>query len=256
MSRAHFRSILVTGANRGIGLELVKQFLAQPKPPQWLFAACRDPHGGRAKELQALASTHPNVVILQLESTDEASIKTAAKEAEALLAGSGLTLLINNAAIMPPSTLESVTKEDMLSVYQTNLVGPMLTTKAFLPLLKTAAKKSPEKELSGSKAAIVNVSTIGSSIGDAPSMDMFPVVAYRCSKIALNMLTRCQALEYKESGILSVAIHPGWVKTELGTDKADLTVEDSTSGIITVLSNLSEEQNGRLLNWEGRYISW
>ncbi|KAJ6666112.1 hypothetical protein lerEdw1_001016, partial [Lerista edwardsae] len=219
MSGGNFHSVLVTGANRGIGLELVKQFLGQPQPPKWVFATCRDPHGERAQDLKALASKYPNLVILQLEATDEASIKAAAEEAKARLAGTGLNLLINNAGVMPPSTLETMTKENTLSVYKINVVGPMLVTKAFLPLLKTAAKKSGEKQLSSRKAAVINITSIGGSIGTPPSMNTFPVIAYRCSKTALNMLTRCQSLEYNADGILCVSIHPGWVKTDMGTEK-------------------------------------
>nr|XP_028595146.1 uncharacterized protein LOC114601797 [Podarcis muralis] len=256
MSGAHFHSVLVTGANRGIGLEMVKQLLGLREPPKWVFATCRDPHGGKSQELRSLASKHPCLVILQLESTDEASIKAAAKEVEVHLAGSGLNLLINNAGVMPPSTLESVDKEDMLSVYRINLIGPMLVTQAFLPMLKTAAKRSNRKGLNCSRAAIINVSTIGSSIGRPPSMATFPVISYRCSKTALNMLTRCQSLEYKDDGILCVALHPGWVKTEMGTEKAELTVQESVQGIIQVLSSINEEKNSRLVDWEGRIVPW
>lgn len=256
MSGGNFHSVLVTGANRGIGLEMVKQFLRQPKPPKWVFATCRDPKAERAKELKTLASKHPNLVILQLESTDEASIRAAAEEATTHLAGTGLNLLINNAGVMPPSTLETLTKEDTLSVYQINVVGPMLVTKAFLPLLRMAAKKSGEKQLSSSKAAVINITSIGGSIGNPPSMNTFPVIAYRCSKTALNMLTRCQSLEYNNDGILCVSIHPGWVKTDMGTEKAELTVQESVRGIIGTISTLSEEQNGRVVNWEGKPVLW
>uniref|UniRef100_A0A8D0GZM7 C-factor n=1 Tax=Sphenodon punctatus TaxID=8508 RepID=A0A8D0GZM7_SPHPU len=157
---------------------------------------------------------------------------------------------------MPASTLESATQEDMLSVYNINVVGPMLVTQAFLPLLKKAAQGSKQKSLSCSKAAIINISTIGSSIGNPPNMATFPVISYRCSKTALNMLTRCQSLGYKDDGILCTAIHPGWVKTELGTDKADLTVDQSVRGILKVLSHLSEKQNGIVVDWEGRTVPW
>ncbi|XP_048371144.1 C-factor-like [Sphaerodactylus townsendi] len=249
-------NVLVTGANRGIGLELVKQFLGLPNPPKIIFATCRDPQDGRAQELKKLACKHPNLVILKLELTNEETIKAAAKEVEARLAGKGLNLLMNNAGIMPPSTLESMTKEDMLSVYNTDLVGPMLVTKAFLPLVKAAAKQSKEKGFSCCKAAIINTSTIGSSMGNPPSMNTFPVISYRCAKAALNMLTRCQALEYKEDGILCAAIHPGWVKTDMGTEKAELTVEESARGILKTLSKLSEEHSGRFLNWKGDFVAW
>ncbi|XP_015263733.1 PREDICTED: C-factor-like [Gekko japonicus] len=203
MTGGHIGTVMVTGANRGIGLELIRQLAEMPNPPERIFATCRDPQDKRMQEMKKLAAKHPSIVILKLEATDEESIKAAAKEVEAHLAGKGLNLLINNAGVMPPSTLESVTQEDMLNVCKINLVGPMLVTKT-----------------------------------------------------ALNMLTRCQALEYKDDGILFAAIHPGWVKTDMGTEKAELMVEESVHGILNVLSNLSEEHSGRFLNWEGKFVAW
>ncbi|XP_054856421.1 C-factor-like [Eublepharis macularius] len=257
MAGNQWRTVLVTGANRGIGLELVKQFIGKPNPPQMVFATCRDPEGARAQELKTLASKHPNLAILQLETTDSASVEAAAKKAEAHLGSCGLNLLINNAGIMPACSLESATAEDMLDVYNTNLVGPMLITKAFLPLLKKAARASQQKGMSCGKAAVVNMSTVLGSIEKTPENYCFmPVVSYRCSKAALNMLTKCQSMGYKEEGILCTALHPGWVKTELGSDQADLTVDESVNGIMNVLCNLSEKHHGSLVTWEGNVLPW
>nr|XP_005314219.1 C-factor-like [Chrysemys picta bellii] len=257
MAGFHVRSVLVTGSNRGIGLELIKRFIGKPNPPEVIFATCRDPEGVRAQELKNLASKHPNVVILQLETTDSASIKAAAIKAEAHLGGTGLNLLINNAGVMPPSTLESATPEDMLSVYNTNVVGPLLVTQVFLPLLKKAAQGSNQKGMSCSKAAIVNISTVLGSIEKTPETFSFvPVVSYRCSKAALNMLTKCQSMGYKQDGILCSALHPGWVKTELGSAQADLTVDESVSGLIKVICELSEKHHGVLMSWEGNTLPW
>nr|XP_060644392.1 C-signal-like [Anolis sagrei ordinatus] len=251
-------SVLVTGANRGIGLELVKQLLRkEEKPPKVLLATCRDPQGPRAQELRALASTHPNLVILQLEVTDPASVQSAAKEAESHLGGRGLNLLVNNAGVMPACTLESATTKGMLDVYNVNLVGPMLVTKAFLPLLKRAAQASPDTALSCAKAAIVNMSSFLSSIEKVPVMyHSTPAISYRCSKAALNMLTKLQSMGYKEDGILCTALHPGWVKTDMGTEEADLTVEESVAGILGVLRGLSEKHHGALVTWEGKALPW
>ncbi|XP_053127519.1 C-factor-like isoform X2 [Hemicordylus capensis] len=257
MPASHICSVLVTGSNRGIGLELVKRFLAKPNPPKVVFATCRDPVGARAQELRTLASKHPNLAILQLETTDEASVKAAAKQAEARLGGAGLNLLINNAGVMPACTLESATAKDMLDVYSTNLVGPMLVAKEFLPLLKKAAQASKEKGMCCGKAAIINMSTILGSIEKTPEQYFFiPVVSYRCSKAALNMLTKCQSMGYRDDGILCTAIHPGWVKTELGSEQADLTVEESVNGIMKTLCSLSEKQHGILVTWEGNVLPW
>ncbi|NXP14938.1 DHB2 dehydrogenase, partial [Thinocorus orbignyianus] len=217
MAGLHVRSVLVTGANRGIGLGLVQHFLQMPKPPAWVFAGCRDPKGQRAQELQNLASKHPNLVIIPLEVSDPASIKAAAAKVGEQLKGSGLNLLINNAAIAKQIPLENETLEDMTEVYRTNVVGPLLVGQAFLPLLKKAAQESPGSPLSCSKAAIINVSSLGGSITSVHAFELMQVVSYRCSKAALNMLTKCQSLGYREHGILCTALHPGWVQTDMGS---------------------------------------
>ncbi|XP_021396822.2 C-signal [Lonchura striata] len=251
------RTVLLTGSNRGIGLELVKQLLGSPRPPAWIFATCRDPEGPRAQELRDLASKHPNLVLVKLDVENPSAITDAAKVVEGKLNGMGLNLLINNAGIYTPTaSLETVDTEDMVRTYKTNAVGPMLMAQAFLPLLKKAAQDSKEKGLSCSKAAIINMSTILGSIKKTADSFFRPVISYRCSKAALNMLTMCQALTYKEAGILCVALHPGWVKTDMGSQEADLTVETSVRGLLSVLPILSEKHSGTLLNWEGKAIPW
>ncbi|NWH72124.1 DHB2 dehydrogenase, partial [Piaya cayana] len=224
-------SVLVTGASRGIGLGFVQQFLGMSNPPKWVFACCQDIKGQEVQELQNLASKHPNLVIIPLEVTDPASIKAAAARVEEQLGGSGLNLLINNAGIAKLNLLDNETLEDMTLTYTTNTVGPLLVSQAFLPLLKKAAQGSPGSALSCSKAAIVNISSSGGSITSPEGWDLMQVVSYRCSKAALNMLTKCQSLGYREHGILCIALHPGWVQTEMG-NSVGVTVGISWSGSI------------------------
>ncbi|KAM9122166.1 C-signal-like [Pangshura tecta] len=256
MAGFNVRSVLVTGANRGIGLELVKQFLEKSNPPEWVFATCRDPEAERAQQLKNLASRHPNLVIVALEATDPASIKAAAARVEEHLKGSGLNLLINNAGIVRNGTLESETLEGMSLVYTTNVMGPLLVSQAFLPLLKKAAQGSPQPGLSCSKAAIVNMSSEAGSIQNVFIWHMSQAIAYRCSKAALNMLTKCQSLGYEGDGILSIAVHPGWVQTDMGGFTAPLTVDASVRGILNVLPTLSEKDNGAFVSWEGKVLPW
>ncbi|XP_075289794.1 C-signal-like [Opisthocomus hoazin] len=252
-------SVLVTGANRGIGLGLVQHLLGLPNPPKWVFAACRDPEGQRAQELQNLASKHPNLVTIRLEVTDPASVKAAAARVGEQLGGSGLNLLINNAAMLICNTLDTEMLESMTQVYTTNAIGPMLLSQAFLPLLKKAAQGSPGSALSCNKAAIVNMSSSGGSVKEATLFDQIPAVSYRCSKAALNMLTKCQSLGYREHGVLCVALHPGWVQTDMGgsgSQKPPLTVDDSVRGMLKVLCSLSEKDTGTFLDWEGNVVPW
>uniref|UniRef100_A0A8B9IPN5 Uncharacterized protein n=1 Tax=Anser cygnoides TaxID=8845 RepID=A0A8B9IPN5_ANSCY len=183
MGELRVRSVLVTGANRGIGLGFVRHLLGLPNPPEWVFAACRDPKGQRAQELQNLASKHPNLVIIPLEVTEPASIKAAAASVGEHLKGSGLNLLINNAGMVVYKTLDAETQEDMSQVYATNTIGPLLLSQAFLPLLKKAAQGSPGSGLSCSKAAIINISSIASSIKEVYLWKNAQCVSYRCSKV-------------------------------------------------------------------------
>ncbi|KAM6063526.1 C-signal-like isoform 2-T2 [Theristicus caerulescens] len=253
------RSVLVTGANRGIGLGLVQQFLGMPNPPEWVFAACRDPKGQRAQELQNLASRHPSLVIIPLEVTDPASIKAAAARVGEQLGGLGLNLLINNAGIAKLNSLDNETLENMTQVYTTNTVGPLLLSQALLPLLKKAAQGSPGSALSCSKAAIINMSSCGGSITFPYGWDLMQVVSYRCSKAALNMLTKCQSLGYREHCILCAALHPGWVQTDMGSSAGHtppVTVDASVQGMLKVLSSLSEKDTGTFLDWEGKVVPW
>ncbi|KAG6927816.1 short chain dehydrogenase (predicted), partial [Chelydra serpentina] len=258
MAGFNVRSVLVTGANRGIGLELVKQLLEKSNPPKWVFATCRDPEGERAQQLKNLVSRHPNLVIVALEVTDPASIKAAAARVEEHLKGSGLNLLINNAGIITLNTLESETPEDMSLVYTTNVTGPLLVSQAFLPLLKKAAQGS-QKGLSCSKAAIVNMSSEGGSIKNVFIWHVSQAIAYRCSKAALNMLTKCQSLGCGGDGILSIAVHPGWVQTDMVrvvSHEPPLRVDASVRGILNVLPTLSEKDNGAFVDWEGKVLPW
>ncbi|XP_030326603.1 C-factor-like [Strigops habroptila] len=259
MAGLRVHSVLVTGANRGIGLGLVQHFLGMPNPPQWVFAACRAPTGQRAQELQRLASKHRNLVIIPLEVTDPASIKVAAAQVGEHLGGSGLTLLINNAATAKVNLLDQETLENMTNIYTTNTIGPLLMGQEFLPLLKKAAQGSPGSALSCSRAAIINMSSYAGSITDVYVWEYGQVVSYRCSKAALNMLTKCQSLRYKEDGILCIALHPGWVQTDMGgsgAHKPPLTVDESVQGMLKVLSSLSEKDTGTFLSWEGKVIPW
>ncbi|XP_051485362.1 C-factor-like isoform X6 [Apus apus] len=259
MSGLSVRSVLVSGANRGIGLGLVRQLLGLPNPPQWVFAGCRDPKGQRAQELQELASKHPSLVVVALEVTDPASIKAAAARVGEKLGGSGLNLLINNAGMAKLTSFETETLESMTEIYTTNTIGTLLLCQAFLPLLKKAAQGSPGSALSCSKAAIINMSSAGGSITSPLGWELMPAVSYRCSKAALNMLTKCQSLGYREHGVLCLALHPGWVQTDMGSAAGltpPLTVDESVRGMLKVLSSLSEKDTGTFLDWEGKVVPW
>ncbi|KAM3919778.1 C-signal-like [Leptodactylus fuscus] len=251
-------SVLITGCNRGIGLELIKKFVAKSSPPEKIFATCRNPEGPRSEELRNLASKHANIVILPLDATNIDSVKGAVVEVKKHLNGSGLNLLINNAGVMSRINMDKVDADDMIDTFKTNVVGPMQVSQAFYPLLKKSAEDNAHAPLGCEKAALVNMSSVLGSIEKTSlTFDVEKqVISYRISKAALNMLTRLQAESYKNDGILCTALHPGWVKTDMGTERATLTTDQSTTGIMEVLSSLSETQNGILVSWDGSVIPW
>jgi len=170
-----------------------------------------------------------------------------------IVGGSGLSLLVNNAGIFDwkLSTLEQHTKENMMQHLDINLVTPVLLAKAFLPLLKEAGAKAKSGDFA---AAVVNISAI---LGVIREQKIFPGgFPYKYSKAALNMATDCLADELKTSGILVMAIHPGWVQTDMGSSHAPLTPEQSISGCIKVISSLGEKHRGKLFDWNGAEIPY
>ncbi|XP_061449857.1 C-signal-like isoform X1 [Rhineura floridana] len=258
MAVLNAHSVLVTGSNRGIGLELVRQLVEKSNRPEWIFATCRDPDGPHAQDLKNLAAKHQGVEIITLDTCDPSSIQAAAARVTERLKGAGLNLLINNAGILKLNPLESENPEDMSEVYRTNVIGPMMMSQAFLPLLRKASQQCPQKGMSCSKAAIVNVSSLGGSITDAFLWNKAEGICYRCSKAALNMLTRCQSLGFAKDEILCIALHPGWVQTDMGkqTGQPVLTVDGSVQDILKTLPRLSEKDNSAFVDWEGKVLPW
>nr|XP_020845124.1 uncharacterized protein LOC110210477 isoform X2 [Phascolarctos cinereus] len=211
------------------------------------------------QELRELAALHSNVRILRLDVENIASIQEAAVSVKEQLEGLGLNLLINNAARIFLDTIHSESEENMHLLYQTHVVGSLKMGQTFLPLLKKAAQTGPQHSLSCSRAAIINISSTAGSITELFAWEYGHVLSYRCSKAALNMLTRCQSLALKEEGILCAAIHPGWVLTDMTACQPfepPLKKEESVRGMLKLFSTLSEENSGGFYSWEGKALSW
>ncbi|XP_033747574.1 C-factor-like isoform X2 [Pecten maximus] len=243
------RSVLITGANRGIGLELVRQFLQLETPPKHVFATCRSP--GKAEDLHTLAKSNGAVSVLKLDVSDPDSFQGVREEVEALLQGSGLNLLINNAGIISRDDLSAVTIQKMESLFRTNTIGPLFLAKEFLPLIQKAAKASTGLPMSCTKSAIINMTSKVGSMDDNRSGGRYP---YRISKAALNMVTKNLSVDLKSDDILSVSLHPGYVKTDMGGPNALITSEQSVQGMINVMAGLDEEKNGLMLDYAGKII--
>ncbi|POI36099.1 hypothetical protein CIB84_000145 [Bambusicola thoracicus] len=222
MAQPRCRSVLITGCSRGIGLGLVRGLAASDPSPEVVFATCRYPD--KAQELQQLSKQYSNIKLLQLDVVCENSIKKVVKEVEEIVGDKGLNCLINNAGINVLASLEDVTAETMLTIYETNTVAQLMVTKAFLPLLRKAAQLSTG--MGCHRAAIINMSSLAASMQLVQANEMFlKVYPYRIAKVwmipwalltALNMITRCLAADLKSDGILCISLHPGWVQTDMG----------------------------------------
>lgn len=250
-------SLLITGANRGIGLEFVKQLTRLPQPPKHIFATCRSP--SEAKDLLQLASKYDCVHIIKLDVTSTSEYPSLVKTVETTLNGEGLNVLINNAGIYVRVPLEDVTEDLMMEHYRVNAIAPLLLVQAFLPLLKKAASASAAVNgLSCSRAAIINFTSIVASVGDNEngryeSGGRYP---YRASKAALNIITKSLSVDLKPHGILAVVLHPGWVQTKMGGPNALISTETSVAGLLRTMQGLNEETSGSFLNYDGTVIPW
>ncbi|KAI3359733.1 hypothetical protein L3Q82_014107, partial [Scortum barcoo] len=250
-------TVLITGANRGLGLEMVKQMVEGSHPVKKLFACCRDPDGPRAEALKALTKRHPNICIVKLDASDPCSIKECAKQVTSLVGAGGLNLLINNAGYLARSIVQEATPEDMQKSFNTNVTGPLIIIKEFLPLLRAAVKASKAEGMSCCKASVVNISSLlGSMSVVKNTYHLLTAAPYRISKAGLNMLTLCAAEELKTDKILFVVLHPGWVRTEMGGEEGEIDTQESVQGMIRVMGSLTEKQNGAFLDYKGQTIAW
>ena len=232
--------VLVTGANRGIGLGVVREYVERGGVR--IFATCREPE--KANELTELAAKHPDdVTVVQLELADASSIEESQKTVCEHV--DGLDVLINNASARFPDEQEhfgAVKAEEFLHSMNVNAVAPFMMVQTYVDLLKA-----------GTNARIVNVTT-----GSLVPVEYNLPYNYCISKAALNMITRYFAVNLAEFGIISIGMYPGWVQTEMGYSgggNPPLTVEQSARGIVEVVSNLSMKDNEQFIAWNGRIMS-
>jgi NAD(P)-dependent dehydrogenase (short-subunit alcohol dehydrogenase family) len=227
--------ILVTGANRGIGLALTRVLLAIGHV---VIAGCRRPE--QATELRQLVLSHPETLDLiecNLDSEEELRLPVEAS----LNRRQKLDVLINNAGIMPETGNESILDIDLdlfWQAFNTNVLGTARVIRAFYPLLTQSERPR-----------IVNVSSGLGSISTREGHDHY---AYSASKAALNMLTRTIANELGPKGVTTVAISPGWVRTEMGGEQASLSPEESAQTLAETIQKIGPELNGHFLDRNGR----
>jgi NAD(P)-dependent dehydrogenase (short-subunit alcohol dehydrogenase family) len=230
------KRVLITGSNRGLGLAFAGESLDRGHR---VFATCRRPD--EARDLLRLREQNPDhLTILRLDVTDDetiqATVDAVADEVD------GLDLLINNAGINPDEQLGSLDAKTMLQTFHVNAVGPILVAQAHLDLLRA-----------GNNPRIMNISSTSGSLAQKSSGGGY---SYSSSKSALNMLTRALAFDLRSAGIVVIAIHPGWVRTDMGGTTAPLSPAESARGVLDVADSLGPDDTGSFLRHDGREAPW
>ncbi|EFX70608.1 hypothetical protein DAPPUDRAFT_309362 [Daphnia pulex] len=248
------RSIFLTGCSRGLGLEMVKQIHPFTET---LIATCRNPE--TASELRELAEEHSHIKILPVDVLNHETFGDVAEEVSSIVGEQGLNLLINNAGISPRSTrINFVTPEAMAETFAVNTTSPLMLTKALLPLLKAGASSDVDEDSDFciKNAAIVNISSVLGSISNNMGDRSGGLYPYRCSKAALNMVTRSLSSDLNPFNITVISIHPGWVRTDMGGPNAPLSSQESIESLISTLKELTFDKSGLFFNQNGEEIPW
>ncbi|KAG7669316.1 hypothetical protein Ndes2437B_g05462 [Nannochloris sp. 'desiccata'] len=230
---------VVTGANRGIGLELTRQLAAKGNT---VYASARKP--SEAVELQQLAAS-ADVHVTELDVSSPASISAWAADLKTKHDVKHVDLLINNAGILEASSLGNVDAEEMIRLFMTNTVGPLLVT-----------QQLHKQGLLGKPGSIVaNMTSKMGSVEDNNGMGGY--YSYRASKSALNNVTKSLSLDLSRDGIVALVLHPGFVQTDMVGGAGNISAKTSADGLLNQLeSRKPAELNGRFLGWNGEEIPW
>ena len=223
------KTVVITGANRGLGLEFTRQYAAAG----WhVIGTARRPDV--ASDLKAL-----DVRVMQLDVTDQESVDRLANDLE----NTPVDILINNAGIFP--RVGALAETDFEAVERTlavNTIGPMRVTRALLPNLQRGHSKQ-----------IVSITSGLGSIADNTNGRFY---GYRESKAALNMFTRSLAAELRKEGFTCIVMSPGWVQTDMGGPNATLKPAKSISGMRAVIARLTPADSGTFWNHDGKQVPW
>ena len=231
------RNVLITGANRGIGLEYVRQLLARG---DHVIATAR--HPAQAHDLNRLVAEHPGRLhVFPLDVMDPKAEAEVARELPLVLGAEPLHLLINNAGLLHSGErFGHVPAANLEDSFRTNAMGPFLLAQALAPRLADGAK----------------VANMTSQLGSIANTTRFGTPTYAIGKAALNMVTRLLAAALADRGIAVVSLHPGWVQTDMGGEQALLAPEQSVAGLLRVIDGLDMAQSGSFLDWQGETLPW
>lgn len=231
-------TVLITGTSRGIGLEFTKQYAEDG----WqVMACCREP--AHALALQSLAKVHANIQLVDLDVADFTQIDAVAAQ----LNNTPIDLLINNAGVYPESSFNETDFNDWATAFKINSMAPLKMAQAFLPNLTLGQLKTGELK------KIVTLTSKMGSIDDNASGSAY---IYRSSKVAANMVMKSLSLDLASRGIAVGILHPGWVMTDMGGPNGLIDAKTSVTGLRKVIEQLSLENSGRFIAYNGQEIAW
>ena len=232
---ANYGTVLITGANRGLGLEFTRQFAGDAER---IIATCRNPN--RSDELRALADSSDGQIEVQaLDVTDYAKARSLAQQT----ASEPIDLLINNAGILGPRPENRVQDVDAWRrVLEVNVIAPAKIVEAFADQVTASRRK-----------LIANITSKMGSIADNTSGGAY---IYRSSKAALNAVGRSMARDLADRQVTVLQLHPGWVRTDMGGPNGLIDATTSVKGMKAVLDRATLEQSGGFYNYDGTSIPW
>lgn len=228
-------TLLVTGANRGIGLEITRQFAADG----WnVLACCRNP--AAADELQALQQRHAQIEVKALDVTDYAQMASLSAE----LGNRPIDVLLSNAGIYGSKGVGfgEVDPAEWRAVLEVNTIAPMMLAQAFVEQVAASRRKL--------------LAVISSKVGSIADNGSGGSYHYRSSKTAVNQVVKCLSIDLAGRGISAIALHPGWVQTEMGGPNAEISTSESVAGLKSILESAGAAQNGCFIDYDGSSIPW
>ncbi|PYI27466.1 putative short chain-type dehydrogenase [Aspergillus indologenus CBS 114.80] len=244
-------TILITGSSRGLGLELTQQFAALLPETGLIIAAART----STPALEAvIAREQGRVAFVALDITDEASVVRSAEAVRAILGDRKLETLVNCAGVIGETQEKAGSSADLALTLSVNVTGTHNVTRAYLPLMQGGP----------SVKKVINISSQYGSMARARANDSAKLPAYKVSKAALNALTVQYALSYEADGFVFMAVHPGWLQTDMGGSGADLTVSQGAKAVLEVIVAADAQSNGTFRNihvagseiYRGEEIPW
>lgn len=227
--------VLITGANRGLGLEFVHQYVQSGVE---VIACCRQPE--RARDLLSLSSDFPGLInIRPMDVSNEAEIRAVSAE----LSGQPIDVLINNAGIYGPKGVAFDQPVDTwMEVLRINTVAPVKVAEAFMPQV-----------LGSDKRTIANITSKMGSIADNGSGGN---IMYRSSKAALNAAMKSLALDHADQGLVVLQLHPGWVRTDMGGPNGLIDAPESVQGMRKLIADSDLSKSGAFFAYDGKAIPW